>query len=53
MNVAAIAPISMVFIRCEKGISHNPAEAVRAGDVTLALETMRRFIERLELFNDG
>jgi len=53
MNVAAIAPISMVFIRCEKGISHNPAEAVRAGDVALALETMRRFIERLELFNDG
>lgn len=53
MNIAAIAPISMLFIRCEKGISHNPAEAVRAGDVALALETMRRFIERLELLNDG
>lgn len=31
-------PVSMLFVRCEKGISHNPAEAVDPADVTLAIE---------------
>jgi len=45
MNVASLAPITMLFIRCEGGISHNPAEAVMEGDVALALDAMVRFVE--------
>lgn len=31
-------PVSMMFVRCEKGISHNPAEAIFEADVALAVE---------------
>ena len=30
-------PMGMLFMRCEKGISHHPAEAVTAEDVSIAL----------------
>ena len=45
MVMAALAPVCMLFIRCEKGISHNPAEAVKTSDVETALQVMVRFIE--------
>lgn len=45
MVMAALAPMCMLFIRCEKGISHNPAEAVNPADVETALQVMVRFIE--------
>lgn len=35
MAMIAIAPIGMLFVRCTKGISHNPAEAVIAEDAGL------------------
>jgi allantoate deiminase len=35
----------MLFVRCKEGISHNPAESVRAGDVRVAIEVMDRFME--------
>jgi allantoate deiminase len=44
MAIAAIAEIGMVFVRCTKGISHNPAEAVRADDVELGARVLYRFI---------
>ncbi len=34
LNVAAVAPAAMVFIPCEKGISHNEAENAKPEDVT-------------------
>ena len=34
----------MLFLRCEKGISHNPAENVDALDVAIALDVMERAI---------
>lgn len=30
-NIAAVAPISMIFIPCEGGLSHNEAEAILPG----------------------
>jgi allantoate deiminase len=34
----------MAFIRCYKGISHNPLENVEATDVAAALEVAERFL---------
>jgi allantoate deiminase len=42
--IAAIAPIAMLFVRCERGISHNPAESVDEGDVAVALDVLERFV---------
>jgi allantoate deiminase len=42
--IAAIAPVAMLFVRCERGISHNPAEAVAAADVAVALDVLERFV---------
>lgn len=38
MVMADIADVGMLFIRCEDGISHAPAEAVTVWDVALAVE---------------
>jgi allantoate deiminase len=45
--MAGIAPAAMLFIRCKKGLSHNPAEAVKTGDVTVALKVMVDFIRQM------
>jgi allantoate deiminase len=42
--IAAVAPIAMLFVRCERGISHNPAEAVAEADVAVALDVLERFV---------
>lgn len=47
MNMAALCPTAMLFIRCRDGISHNPAEHVEPADVQIALDVMLGFIERL------
>jgi allantoate deiminase len=47
MNMAALCPTAMLFIRCKGGISHNPAEHVDAADAQIALRVMLGFIERL------
>ncbi len=44
MAIASLAPIAMIFVRCEKGISHSPLEAVEAPDVTVAVQVLQRFI---------
>ncbi|HET7480649.1 MAG TPA: allantoate amidohydrolase [Rubrobacteraceae bacterium] len=44
-QMADLAPIAMLFVRCEEGISHNPAESVTKEDVTVALDVMGRFLE--------
>lgn len=44
VNIAQIAPVSMLFVRCKEGISHNPAESVTAGDVECAVRVMTRFL---------
>lgn len=47
MNMAALCPTAMLFIRCKGGISHNPAEHVDSADAEIALQVMLGFIERL------
>ncbi|WP_285018213.1 allantoate amidohydrolase [Novosphingobium sp. fls2-241-R2A-195] len=47
MNMAALCPTAMLFIRCREGISHNPAEHVEPADAEIALRVMLGFIDRL------
>ncbi|HEY6168677.1 MAG TPA: hydantoinase/carbamoylase family amidase, partial [Verrucomicrobiae bacterium] len=42
--LAAICPVAMLFVRCMGGISHHPAESVKAGDVAKAMAALRDFI---------
>lgn len=48
MVMADLCPVAMLFIRCEGGISHNPAEAVSEADCALAAQAMLNFIDKLE-----
>ena len=45
--LAAVAPVAMLFVRCAGGISHHPAEAVRAEDVAVALDVTARLLGKL------
>ena len=45
--MSAICPVSMLFIRCFKGISHNPLENVELKDVTAAIEVVDHFIQNI------
>ena len=45
MTVAPLCPVGMIFMRCTRGISHNPLEAVLAEDVELATGALYHFIE--------
>lgn len=47
VNISQIAPVSMLFVRCEGGISHNPAESIAGEDVEVAIRVMARFLEAL------
>jgi allantoate deiminase len=45
--LAAICPVAMLFVRCKDGISHNPAESVKTGDVARAINVLAGFIQTL------
>ena len=47
MVMRALCPTAMLFVRCDGGISHNPAERASAADAGLAVAAMLDFIERL------
>ena len=44
-QMASLAPVAMLFVRCEEGISHNPAESVTKEDVGVAIATISRFVQ--------
>ena len=46
-QMAALAPVAMLFVRCKEGISHNPAESVKREDMGVAIEVMSRFLKLL------
>jgi allantoate deiminase len=46
-QVAELAPVAMLFVRCKEGISHNPAESVSKEDVAAALDVLERFLQLL------
>jgi allantoate deiminase len=45
--LSAICPVAMLFVRCKKGISHNPAESVKTSDVAVAIGVLADFIQTL------
>jgi allantoate deiminase len=46
--MAALTPVAMLFVRCARGISHNPAESVALADVAAAIEVVGRFLASAE-----
>ena len=42
--VSTLTDICMLFVRCQNGISHNPAESVTMEDVAVAIEVLERFL---------
>jgi allantoate deiminase len=44
-TMARLCPSGMLFVRCRRGISHNPAEYASPADMGLAVATLIRFIE--------
>jgi allantoate deiminase len=51
--ISKICPVAMLFVRCRRGISHNPAESVQAADVDVALAVLRDFILRFGASRQG
>ena len=47
MALRDLCPVAMLFVRCERGVSHNAEEAVAAGDVAQAVRALVEFVERL------
>ncbi|PJJ54885.1 allantoate amidohydrolase [Hymenobacter chitinivorans] len=45
--ISAVSPATMLFIRCFKGISHNPLENVELPDVAAAVQVSERFLQLL------
>jgi len=45
--IAPVAPVAMLFVRCFKGISHNPLEDVELKDIAAAVEISASFIHSL------
>ncbi|MDH2420029.1 allantoate amidohydrolase [Cobetia amphilecti] len=45
MAVSHLCPVGMLFLRCERGISHHPLEAVTEDDVAKALAALIASIE--------
>jgi len=48
MAMIELCDIGMLFVRCEKGISHNPAEAITAEDAETGARVFLRFIENFQ-----
>lgn len=45
MAMIELCDIGMLFVRCAKGISHNPAESITGDDAGVACRALLRFIE--------
>lgn len=44
MAMADICDIAMLFVRCDKGISHNPKESISQSDVAATLMVLEQFV---------
>jgi allantoate deiminase len=53
MVLGARMPVGMLFLRCEGGVSHHPAENVREDDVAAALDAGLMFLDELAARNSG
>ena len=48
--LAAMCPVAMLFVCCKLGISHNPAESVKAADAGVGVEVLADFVKDLAAF---
>ncbi|MCE7627576.1 M20/M25/M40 family metallo-hydrolase, partial [Vibrio fluvialis] len=46
LAMTKLTDIGMLFVRCEKGISHNPREQVMEADVLTALSCFIEMVKR-------
>ena len=46
MALADLTDIAMLFVRCQGGVSHSPAEAVSMEDMAVAARVLLRFLEQ-------
>jgi allantoate deiminase len=44
MALKAIADIAMLFVRCKRGVSHHPAEAISEADAAAGARVLYKFI---------
>jgi allantoate deiminase len=47
VQVAALGPVAMLFVRCAGGVSHDPAESVAEDDVAVALDVLEELLAGL------
>jgi len=45
--ISKVSPVAMLFVRCFKGISHNPLENVELNDIAAAILVCDNFIQRM------
>lgn len=48
MAMAELTDIGMLFVRCERGISHSPEEAITAEDAGVGARVLLRFIRNFQ-----
>jgi len=44
MAMQAVTEVAMLFVRCHRGISHNPAEAISGADAGVGARVLLRFL---------
>ncbi len=49
--LSRICPVAMLFVRCKGGVSHHPAESIRAADAGVAVEVLADFVQRLAKYH--
>ncbi len=52
MAVAHLTDIAMLFVRCDRGISHNPAESITAADAEAGARVLARFVDHFQPASD-
>jgi len=52
-EIAHLCPMTMLFVRCQGGISHNPAESVQTSDVAKSIAALADFIILLAAREQG
>jgi allantoate deiminase len=45
MAIADLMPVAMLFVRCWRGVSHNPAESITADDAGIAARVWLRILQ--------
>jgi hydantoinase/carbamoylase family amidase len=50
--LSRIMPATMLFTRCEGGVSHNPAEKITSEDAAATIDVLVRFVDALAAMRD-